>query len=90
MNHHAKLCLKRMREMLLTLLKLTRRRIGTCHIYAYCNAPFRDARAILERNLKLNEEGVVDKEPNVYHGQGGYKNYIKKDAAQIGANKYTG
>ena len=49
---------------------------------------FRDARAILERNIKLNEEGTVD--DKLYRGQSGYKNFIKKDASQVGANKHTG
>eukprot|EP01041_Mallomonas_annulata_P001106 gene1106-2152_t len=50
----------------------------------------RDARAVLERNIKLNEEGILDDDPNVYRGQAGYKNFIKKDIAQVGSNKYTG
>lgn len=48
----------------------------------------RDARAILERNIKINEEGSVN--DKLYRGQAGYKNFIKKDATQIGANKHTG
>lgn len=50
----------------------------------------RDARAILERNIQLNETGILDREPNIYRGQTAYKNFVKKDAAQIGANKFTG
>ncbi|KAJ0403861.1 hypothetical protein P43SY_004834 [Pythium insidiosum] len=51
----------------------------------------RDARAILERNLKVNEDGTADAESGkVYRGQAAYKNYIKKNEAQIGMNKYTG
>lgn len=50
----------------------------------------RDARSILERNILLNETGVLDEEPNVYRGQAAYKNYIKKDISQVGANKFTG
>ena len=42
----------------------------------------------MERNIKLNEEGAVD--DKLYRGQSGYKNFIKKDAAQVGANKHTG
>lgn len=48
----------------------------------------RDARAILERNIKLNQEGTVD--DKMYHGQAGYKNFIQKDPSQVGANKHTG
>lgn len=48
----------------------------------------KDARALLEKNIKLNEEGVVG--DKVYRGQAGYKNFIKKDAAQVGSNKHTG
>lgn len=51
----------------------------------------RDARAILERNIKLNAEGVLDGEvEKIYRGQAGYKNYLPKDMAQVGTNKYTG
>jgi hypothetical protein len=50
----------------------------------------RDARAILERNIKLNAEGVLDGQEKIYRGQGGYKNYITKDIASLGSNKYTG
>lgn len=50
----------------------------------------RDARTILERNIKLNMEGVPDSEPNVYRGQAGYKNFVNKDMSQVGANKFTG
>jgi RING finger protein 113A len=50
----------------------------------------KDARAILERNIMLNESGALDGEQSIYRGQAGYKNFIQKDAAQIGANKYTG
>ncbi|GLD94572.1 hypothetical protein PINS_up003183 [Pythium insidiosum] len=51
----------------------------------------RDARAIAERNLKVNEDGTADAESGkVYRGQAAYKNYIKKNEAQIGMNKYTG
>lgn len=46
----------------------------------------RDQRAILERNLELQgTEG-----DGTYRGAAGYKSYVKKDEAQIGANKYTG
>ena len=50
----------------------------------------KDARSILERNIMLNETGVLDEEPNVYRGQAAYKNYVKKDMAQVGSNKFTG
>jgi hypothetical protein len=55
----------------------------------FLNSDCRDARAILERNIKLNSEGVVDGE-KVYRGQAGYKNFISKNMAQVGSNKYTG
>ena len=46
----------------------------------------KDTRAQLERNLELQKtEG-----DGTYRGQAGYKSYVKKDEAQIGANKYTG
>mmetsp|Transcript_41606 Transcript_41606/g.68233 ORF Transcript_41606/g.68233 Transcript_41606/m.68233 type:complete len:233 (-) Transcript_41606:2-700(-) len=50
----------------------------------------RDARAIAERNLKLNAEGATNDETKIYRGQAGYKNYIEKKESQIGGNKYTG
>jgi RING finger protein 113A len=51
----------------------------------------RDARAILERNIKLQDAGILESEPNVYRGQSAYKSYAgKKDMAQVGANKFTG
>jgi hypothetical protein len=50
----------------------------------------RDARAILERNIKLNSEGVLDGDEKIYRGQAGYKNFITKDMSQVGSNKYTG
>lgn len=51
----------------------------------------RDARAIMERNIKLNEDGSAEQESGkVYKGQAGYKNYISKNESQIGMNKYTG
>jgi hypothetical protein len=50
----------------------------------------RDARTILERNIKLQEEGEIDNDPNVYRGQTAYRSFVKKDASQIGMNKYTG
>ncbi len=51
----------------------------------------RDARAILERNIKANATGKAEEESGkVYKGQAAYKNYITKDEAVIGMNKYTG
>lgn len=51
----------------------------------------RDARAIMERNIKANEEGDAEQDSGkVYRGQAGYKNYITKKNSQIGMNKYTG
>lgn len=51
----------------------------------------RDARAIAERNLKLQGENAVDADgTRLYRGQAGYKNVIRKDEAQIGNNKNTG
>mmetsp|Transcript_1160 Transcript_1160/g.1208 ORF Transcript_1160/g.1208 Transcript_1160/m.1208 type:complete len:347 (+) Transcript_1160:373-1413(+) len=54
----------------------------------------RDARAVLERNIRLNEERERESEregeKGVYRGQAGYMNYRKKDMAQVGGNKHTG
>jgi len=50
----------------------------------------RDARAILERSIALNNDGTLDSEPNVYRGQAAYKSFVRKDMAQVGANKVTG
>jgi len=51
----------------------------------------RDARAIAERNLALQEEeGVNEDGSKIYRGQAGYKNHLKKDAASVGNNKNTG
>ncbi|KAF1326313.1 Ring finger protein, partial [Globisporangium splendens] len=51
----------------------------------------RDARSIMERNIKRNEDGSADQESGkIYKGQAGYKNYISKNESQIGMNKYTG
>ncbi|RHY40200.1 hypothetical protein DYB30_011604 [Aphanomyces astaci] len=49
----------------------------------------RDARAILEKNIKLNADGN-DLSGKIYQGQAGYKNYATKKEASIGMNKYTG
>lgn len=50
----------------------------------------RDARAILERSIKMQEEGIIDSDPNVYRGQAAYRSFVKKDPAQAGMNKFTG
>ncbi len=74
-----------------TPLKLIQQQIGQIVlIFHYYNVICRDARAILERNIRLNSEGVVDANDKVYRGKAGYKNYITKDIAQVGSNKYTG
>ena len=49
----------------------------------------RDHRAVLERNVALNKESDESKD-GLYKGRAGYKNYIQKDEAQIGMNKFTG
>ncbi|ETV92585.1 hypothetical protein, variant 1 [Aphanomyces invadans] len=49
----------------------------------------RDARAILEKNIKLNADGN-ELSGKIYQGQAGYKNYATKKEASIGMNKYTG
>jgi len=51
----------------------------------------RDARAILERNMKLELDGTLDNsEDAVYRGKSAYKSYTTQDPAKIGANKFTG
>ncbi|CAM9890452.1 unnamed protein product [Ascophyllum nodosum] len=50
----------------------------------------RDTRAILEKNVRLNEEGKTTDQDGLYRGMAGYKNHVKKNQAQIGANKHTG
>ncbi|OQR93101.1 hypothetical protein THRCLA_08555 [Thraustotheca clavata] len=49
----------------------------------------RDARALLEKNIKMNTE---DNEASgtFYQGKAGYKNYVTKKESQVGMNKYTG
>jgi len=49
----------------------------------------RDARAILERQIKLSSEdgGGAGGE---YRGQAGYKSFVKKDLAAVGSNKHSG
>ncbi|KAI9995293.1 hypothetical protein PInf_012345 [Phytophthora infestans] len=51
----------------------------------------RDARAIMERSIKANQDGSADADSGkVYRGQAAYKSYITKKESQIGMNKYTG
>ncbi|CAK4074923.1 unnamed protein product [Aphanomyces euteiches] len=49
----------------------------------------RDARALLEKSIKLNAEGN-DLSGKIYQGQAGYKSYVTKKESQVGMNKYTG
>ena len=48
----------------------------------------RDARAILERNIKLNSENPEG--AALYKGQQAYKSLIPKTLDQIASNKFTG
>lgn len=51
----------------------------------------RDARAILERNMKLELDGTLENsETAIYRGKSAYKSYTTQDPAKIGANKFTG
>ncbi|KAH7479869.1 hypothetical protein PRIC1_008579 [Phytophthora ramorum] len=51
----------------------------------------RDARAVMERSIKANQDGSADADSGkVYRGQAAYKSYIIKKESQIGMNKYTG
>ncbi|KAG7381772.1 hypothetical protein PHYPSEUDO_005654 [Phytophthora pseudosyringae] len=51
----------------------------------------RDARAVMERSIKANQDGSSDADSGkVYRGQAAYKSYITKKESQIGMNKYTG
>ncbi|KAF1793198.1 Zinc finger, RING-type, conserved site [Phytophthora cactorum] len=51
----------------------------------------RDARAVMERSIKANQDGSADADSGkVYRGQAAYKRYITKKESQIGMNKYTG
>lgn len=53
--------------------------------------PHSDARAVMERNIKANADGSAEQDSGkVYRGQAAYKNYVSKNEAQIGMNKYTG
>ncbi|CAN0395600.1 unnamed protein product [Pylaiella littoralis] len=63
---------------------------GATHYTEIDTEADRDARAILEKNVRLNEEGATTDKDGLYHGQAGYKNHIKKNEAQIGGNKHTG
>ncbi|KAF1791511.1 Glutaredoxin subgroup [Phytophthora cactorum] len=50
-----------------------------------------DARAVMERSIKANQDGSADADSGkVYRGQAAYKSYITKKESQIGMNKYTG
>ncbi|KAM3571099.1 hypothetical protein VYU27_006842 [Nannochloropsis oceanica] len=54
----------------------------------------RDNRALLEMAIKVQreeeEEAVGLGGEKIYRGQAGYRNYVPKNEAQIGGNKYTG
>ena len=50
----------------------------------------KDARTILERSIKLNEDEPGLGGEAVYRGQAGYSNFVKKDLNQVSANKITG
>ncbi|KAF4320349.1 hypothetical protein BBO99_00001259 [Phytophthora kernoviae] len=51
----------------------------------------RDARAVMERSIKANQDGSADLDSGkVYRGQAAYKSYVTKKESQIGMNKYTG
>lgn len=63
---------------------------GATHTSEIDTETDRDARAILERAITLNNNGTLDSEPNVYRGQAAYKTFVHKDMAQVGANKVTG
>ncbi|CAM9854927.1 unnamed protein product, partial [Chrysoparadoxa australica] len=49
-----------------------------------------DARAILERNIKVNQEGETTADTGLYKGMAAYKNHVAKKESQVGANKHTG
>ena len=50
----------------------------------------RDTRAILEKNLKLNQEGATSFDTGAYAGEAGRKNWIERKESQIAGNKFTG
>ena len=50
----------------------------------------RDARSILERNMKLTTSEQQNSSDPLYRGHGAYQSYTKQDSSQIGANKFTG
>ena len=50
----------------------------------------RHARAILEKNLKLNQEGATSFDTGAYAGEAGRKNWIERKESQIAGNKFTG
>lgn len=47
-----------------------------------------DARALLEKKLKMQAEGKTNDE--TYRGAAAYRSYVKIQESQIGGNKYTG
>lgn len=67
---------------------------GATHYNEIDTAADRDARAILERNVKLQEDAsaaTAGEGQGVYRGLGAYKSFTQKDSvAQISANKVTG
>ena len=60
------------------------------HISEVDTAVEKDSRTILERNMKLQQSGVLDSNPNIYRGQSAYRSFVHQDPSKIGANKYTG
>jgi hypothetical protein len=62
------------------------------HMLCVARLLHRDARTILERSIKLNETAEITNEAGetLYRGQAGYKSFVKKDMAQVSANKISG
>uniref|UniRef100_A0A7S2SXW6 C3H1-type domain-containing protein n=1 Tax=Rhizochromulina marina TaxID=1034831 RepID=A0A7S2SXW6_9STRA len=50
----------------------------------------RDARALLEKSIRLQGDSESVDGKKVYRGQAGYKQFIEKKESQIGGNKHTG
>eukprot|EP01035_Chromulina_nebulosa_P017672 gene17672-23261_t len=53
----------------------------------------RDARAVLERKIKLSNELSNNQDSNddkIYRGKNAYQSFVKADLATVGANKITG
>ena len=63
---------------------------GATHTTDIDTATDRDTRSVLERSIRLQEDGSLESEETVYRGQSGYKQFIKKDMAQVGNNKMSG